>query len=60
MMWNFYFEIAGMVLLLPGYLVAYAFLRKVSAAAIWVPLAGLDSDCSQCSILVCLLAKIGH
>lgn len=41
MMWNFYFAIAGMVLLLPGYLVAYAFLRKVSAVSIWVPLAGL-------------------
>jgi UPF0716 family protein affecting phage T7 exclusion len=41
MMWNFYFAIAGMVLLLPGYLVAYAFLRKVSAEAVWVPLAGL-------------------
>ena len=40
-MWNFYFAIAGMVLLLPGYLVAYALLRKVSAVAIWVPLAGL-------------------
>ena len=41
MMWHFYFGIAGMVLLLPGYLVAYAFLHKVSAEAGWVPLAGL-------------------
>jgi hypothetical protein len=41
LMWNFYFAIAGMVMLLPGYLMAYAFLHKVSAVAIWVPLAGL-------------------
>jgi len=40
MMWSFYFALAGMVLLLPGYFVAYAFLHKVSAVGIWVPLAG--------------------
>ena len=40
-MWNFYFAIAGMICLLPGYLVAYAFLRKVSLVSIWMPLAGL-------------------
>ena len=40
-MWNFYFAVAGMILLLPGYLVAGAFLRKVSAVALWVPLTGL-------------------
>jgi hypothetical protein len=39
--WNFYFAILGMVCLLPGYLLAYAFLRKWSANSIWVPLAGL-------------------
>ena len=44
MMWNFYFAIIGMICLLPGYLVAYAFLRKTSLAStdtIWAPLAGL-------------------
>jgi hypothetical protein len=40
-MWNFYFAIAGMIFLLPGYLVAYAFLHKVSLVSIWMPLAGL-------------------
>lgn len=40
-MWNFYFAIAGMFLLLPGYLVAYAFLRKVSSVSVLVLLAGL-------------------
>ncbi len=40
-MWNFYFAITGMILLFPGYVVAYVFLRKVSPVAIWVPLAGL-------------------
>jgi len=40
-MWNFYFGILGMILLCPGYLVAYAFLRKITATALWVPLVGL-------------------
>ena len=39
--WNFHFAIVGMICLLPGYLVAYAFLRKVPIVSIWRPLAGL-------------------
>jgi len=40
-MWSFFLSIVGSICLLPGLLVAYAFLRKWSANSIWVPLAGL-------------------
>jgi hypothetical protein len=40
-LWNFYIAIAGMICLLPGYLVAYAFLRRAPLVSIWMPLAGL-------------------
>jgi len=40
-MWNFYFAIVGIICLLPGYLVAYAVLRRVPLVSIWLPLAGL-------------------
>ncbi len=37
---GFWPAIIGVVLLFPGYLVAYAFMRKVTATALWVPLVG--------------------
>jgi len=40
-MWNFYFAIVGMLCLLPGYLVSYAFLHRLPIDTIWLPVAGL-------------------